>query len=96
MGSFARVRAFVAPLGDALAGTTATVIGCALEGRNIHMLPALADAVIVIGSEGRGLSEEAARHVDYNVTIPRSGQAESLNAAVAAAIVCDNVRRIAG
>lgn len=96
MGSFARVRAFVAPLGDALAATKATVIGCALEGRDIHTLPALADAVILIGSEGRGLSEEAARRVSFNVTIPRMGKAESLNAATAAAIVCDNVRRLAG
>jgi RNA methyltransferase, TrmH family len=94
MGSFARVRAFVADLGAALAGLRAPVIGCALEGRDIHGLPPLADGVIVIGSEGRGLSPEVARVLAYTVTIPRVGAAESLNAAVAAAIVCDNLRRI--
>jgi TrmH family RNA methyltransferase len=31
--------------------------------------------------------------VTQRVTIPRFGGAESLNAAVAAAIVCDNLRR---
>lgn len=96
MGSFARVRAVVAELGTALAGVRAPVIGCALEGRDVHCLPALADAVVVIGSEGRGLSEEARGHLAYSVTIPRRGAAESLNAAVAAAIVCDNIRRSAG
>ena len=96
MGSFARVRAVVAALGTALAGVRAPVIGCALDGRDIHTLPALADAVIVIGSEGRGLSEEAAGRLAYTVTIPRRGSADSLNAAVAAAIVCDNIRRGAG
>jgi len=93
MGSFARVRAVVAPLDAALAGIRAPVIGCALEGRDVHGIPSLADAVIVIGSEGQGLSDGVRRHVAYCVTIPRTGAAESLNAAVAAAIVCDNLRR---
>jgi TrmH family RNA methyltransferase len=96
MGSFARVKTFVAPFASALAGVAVPVIGCALEGRDIHSLPAQANAVIVIGSEGRGLSDEAASRVTFNVTIPRRGSAESLNAAVAAAVVCDNLRRIAG
>jgi RNA methyltransferase, TrmH family len=95
-GSFARVRAIVAALDSAFAGIRAPVIGCALEGRDVHGLPALADAVIVIGSEGRGLSEEVRRRLAYSVTIPRRGRAESLNAAAAAAIVCDNLRRAAG
>jgi TrmH family RNA methyltransferase len=93
MGSFARVRTVVAELGSVLAGLRAPVIGCALEGRDVHSLKALPDAVIVIGSEGRGLSEEVTRNLSYSVTIPRKGAAESLNAAVAAAIVCDNLLR---
>lgn len=93
MGSFARVRAAEAPLGEALAGLRAPVIGCALQGRDVHLLPALADAVLVIGSEGRGLSPEVERLLSYSVTIPRRGRAESLNAAVAAAVICDNLRR---
>ena len=93
MGSFARVRAAEVSLAGALAGVSAPVIGCALEGRDVHALPAVADAVIVIGSEGRGLSAEVMRLVSWTVTIPRRGAAESLNAAVAAAIVCDNMRR---
>jgi TrmH family RNA methyltransferase len=96
MGSFARVRAVVIPLATALAGLRAPVIGCALEGRDVHRLPALADAVIVVGSEGRGLSDETRGLLSYCVTIPRRGEAESLNAAVAAAVVCDNLRRAAG
>lgn len=96
MGSFARVRAISADLGRALAGVRAPVIGCALEGRDVHGLPALTDAVVVIGSEGRGLSEGVGAHLAYSVTIPRRGAAESLNAAVAAAVVCDNLRRAAG
>ncbi|MBS0630334.1 MAG: RNA methyltransferase [Verrucomicrobia bacterium] len=95
MGSFARVTVHTADLAAALAGLPATtpVLGCDLEGRDVHTLPALRDAVIVIGSEGRGLSPAVKAKLTDSVTIPRYGGAESLNAGIAAAIVCDNLRR---
>ena len=93
MGSFARVRVISAPLDQALAGLSVPVLGCDLEGSDVHLLPPIKDAVIVIGSEGRGLSASVQACVSQRITIPRYGAAESLNAAVAAAIVCDNLRR---
>ena len=76
-----------------LADVRVPVIGCDLKGENVHALPASQDIVIVIGSEGRGLSSAVKSLITRFVTIPRFGSAESLNAAVAAAIVCDNLRR---
>jgi RNA methyltransferase, TrmH family len=98
MGSFARVRAHTVDLPAALADVAKTtpILGCDLDGRDVHALPPLRDAVIVIGSEGRGLSESLRQLVTYYVTIARYGRAESLNAAIAAAIVCDNLRRVRG
>ncbi|HTL66750.1 MAG TPA: RNA methyltransferase [Lacunisphaera sp.] len=96
MGSFARVAVHTAPLAEALAGVKAPVLGCELEGENVRALAPCRDAVIVIGSEGRGLSPAVQARVTRRVTIPRHGQAESLNAAIAAAIVCDNLRRASG
>ncbi len=93
MGSFARVAVHTAPLPEALAGVKAPVLGCDLIGEDVHNLPPLDDAVIVIGSEGRGISMAVTELVTRSITIPQSGRAESLNAAVAAAIVCDNLRR---
>ena len=93
MGSFARVRAIIESLPAALAGVAIPVIGCDLDGEPVHALPGTRDAVIVIGSEGRGLSPEVKALLSRTVTIPRLGGAESLNAAVAAGIVCDNLRR---
>ncbi|MDP2136273.1 MAG: RNA methyltransferase [Candidatus Didemnitutus sp.] len=93
MGSFARVEVFTAELADALATCTAPVLGCDLRGEDVHALEPLRDAVIVIGNEGRGLTPAVAARVTRRITIPRFGGAESLNAAVAAAIVCDNLRR---
>jgi TrmH family RNA methyltransferase len=94
MGSFARVACHTTALADVLAGAGVPVLGCDLAGDDVHALPPLRDAVVVIGSEGRGLSPAVAAVVTRRVTIPRLGGAESLNAAVAAAIVCDNLRRI--
>jgi TrmH family RNA methyltransferase len=94
MGSFARVRVHTAELATALTGVRAPILGCDLTGEKVHTLTPLRDAVLVIGSEGRGLSPAVRAFVTYYVTIPRYGAAESLNAAVAAAIVCDNLRRV--
>jgi RNA methyltransferase, TrmH family len=97
MGSFARVPVHTAELSDALAlvapGTP--VLGCDLQGTDVHALTALRAAIVVIGSEGHGLSAAVRQRVTHYVTVPKYGRAESLNAAVAAAIVCDNVRRVA-
>ena len=95
MGSFARVRVHTAQLGDALAPCPAPVLGCDLVGEDVGALPALRDAVAVIGSEGRGLSAAVAARVTRRVTIPKFGGAESLNAAVAAGIVRAQLRRSA-
>lgn len=96
MGSFARVKVHTAPLAEALAGLKAPVLGCDLDGENVHALKPLRDAVVVIGSEGRGLSSAVEVRITRRVTIPKYGGAESLNAAIAAAIVCDNLRRVSG
>ncbi len=47
----------------------------------------LQNAAVIIGSEGRGVTEQALALSDRRVIIPMSGRAESLNAGVAAAIV---------
>ena len=42
---------------------------------------------VVIGSEGNGVRQEILEHADQKLIIPMSERCESLNAAVAAAIV---------
>ncbi|MDF9831934.1 TrmH family RNA methyltransferase [Ereboglobus sp. PH5-5] len=96
MGSFARVRAVATPLAPVLieaAQADTPVLGCDLGGGDVHELEPLHNAVVVVGSEGRGLTPEVRATVTRLVTIPRHGRAESLNAAIAAAIVADNLRR---
>jgi 23S rRNA (guanosine2251-2'-O)-methyltransferase len=50
--------------------------------------------VIVVGSEGRGLSRLVGETCDLTVSIPMVGQTESLNASVAAAVTLAEVARI--
>ena len=58
-------------------------------------LPFAADPlVIVVGSEGRGLSRLVGETCDVTISIPMSGQAESLNASVAAAVTMAEVARV--
>jgi TrmH family RNA methyltransferase len=96
MGSFARLTVHTADLPAALAASSAPIFGCDLEGQDVHRLPPARDAVIVVGSEGSGLSAGVRERVTTRLTIPRYGRAESLNAAIAAAVVCDNRRRALG
>lgn len=48
---------------------------------------------ILIGNEGNGLREEVAKKADVWVRIPMEGQVESLNAAIAAAVMMFEVSR---
>jgi TrmH family RNA methyltransferase len=100
MGSFARVRAVAGELAPVLAeaaGGGVPVLLCDLAGEPVHTLGGLTGpAVVVVGSEGRGPSEPVRRVATRRITIPRLGGAESLNAAVAAGIVCAFLRRPAG
>jgi TrmH family RNA methyltransferase len=93
MGSFARIRAITTELAPALAAAGAPVLGADLEGESVYRLAPAADAVLVIGSEGRGPSPAVRAKVTGWVTIPRTGGAESLNAGVAAGIILAALRR---
>jgi 23S rRNA (guanosine2251-2'-O)-methyltransferase len=49
--------------------------------------------VLVVGSEGKGLSRLVRQNCDQVVSIPMAGQTESLNAAVAAGVVLAEISR---
>ena len=49
--------------------------------------------VVVVGSEGKGLSRLVRQNCDAVVSIPMAGPAESLNAAVAAGVVLSEISR---
>ncbi len=93
MGSFTRVPVYYTPLPEFLQQQTVPVLGAFLEGENVHRFRAPGGGLLVIGNESSGISDKVARFVTHRITIPRFGSAESLNAAVATAILCDNIFR---
>jgi len=50
---------------------------------------------LVVGSESHGIRPELVKQMKHKVTIPGYGDAESLNAAVAAGIVMEKMARAA-
>jgi 23S rRNA (guanosine2251-2'-O)-methyltransferase len=70
------------------------VVGLDPDGdTSIDELDATGDLVIVVGSEGKGLSRLVRENCDTVVSIPMAGPTESLNAAVAAGVVLAEVAR---
>lgn len=72
------------------------VFGTFLDGDNIYRQDLPSDALVVMGNEANGISDELSRHLDNRLTIPSAGAgAESLNVAVATAVtVSEFIRRI--
>ena len=66
----------------------------ALSDRAVDIRSArLSDMALVIGSEGRGVRKEVLENADRELIIPMNTHCESLNAAIAAAIVMWEIRR---
>jgi TrmH family RNA methyltransferase len=94
MGSFVRVVVHYTELTDFLSKNTGfCVYGTFLQGKNIHHIKPKLPAIIVMGSEAKGIGKELTAMIAERITIPRFGNAESLNVAVSTAIVCDNFAR---
>ncbi len=70
------------------------VYGASMEGHNLFRYSLDSSGLIVIGNEGQGISEQTAELVDDWIAIPSGGGAESLNAAVAAGIICACFRNL--
>jgi 23S rRNA (guanosine2251-2'-O)-methyltransferase len=74
--------------------TTAWIYGAdAEEERAYTEVEWTGRAVLVLGSEGRGLRQRVARTCDELVSIPVAGRIGSLNASVAAAVILFEARR---
>jgi TrmH family RNA methyltransferase len=99
MGALARVKIHRVNLYEFLSANTThtTIYGTFLEGENIYQTQLNKTGVIVMGSEGNGISENIKPLITNKITIPpfppNIKSAESLNVAVATAIVCSEFRR---
>ena len=99
-GSFTRVNVFYADLGEYLAKVKAPILGAFMEGVNAHKFTFPKNGVLVMGNESNGITPEIEKLVTQKVSIPsfgstlnKNGQAESLNVAIATAVLLDNWKR---
>ena len=92
MGSVVRVQLWYTDLvAVAKQHTAIPFYAATLSGENIHMMKPLEEGIIVIGNESKGISAALLSCCRHRVSIPRVGQAESLNAAVAAGIILSHL-----
>ena len=92
MGSFTHVHVHKRPLVQFLEKESSRrrILGTFLNGESIGHFDFQSSDIVVIGNESNGISPEVAATVTHRITIPsaaRGDTAESLNAAVAAAVV---------
>lgn len=102
MGSFLRVNIVESTNYIALSQyqNSIPIYGMYLEGENIYNSAINKPAIIVIGSESHGISADLDPIINKKITIPRLyekhtdfAQPESLNAAIATAIICSEINR---
>lgn len=98
MGGIARVKVhytslpdFIRTLGDV------PVFGTFLDGQNMYEQPLSIHGLIVMGNEGNGIGKEVEALINRKLYIPNYPQdretSESLNVAIATAIICAEFRR---
>ena len=93
MGSLARLQIHYTDLTDFIPATGLKVYGALLNGQSIYQTVWANEGLIIMGNEGNGISDEIIALIDQAITIPRIGQAESLNVAVATTIFCSEISR---
>ena len=93
MGSLSRMHILYADLPTLLQHCPLPVYGAFLDGESIHETNFPATGVLVLGNEGNGISKKVHQYISHAVTIPRYGQAESLNVAISAAIFCMKIKK---
>ena len=92
-GSFTRVDVYYADLENYLSETKSPVLGAFMTGENVHKFTFPKKGILVMGNESNGISKEIENLIKQKVTIPSFSKTESLNVAIATAVLVDNWKR---
>ncbi|NDF59537.1 MAG: RNA methyltransferase [Crocinitomicaceae bacterium] len=87
MGAIFRVKVSYRNLIDYLEKTSLPIYGALLNGENVFTTQFNEKGIILLGNEGNGISEVLKKFITNQITIPKFGEAESLNVAMAASII---------
>ena len=97
MGALARVKFHYTDLFQLLSQYDGPVYGTFLDGENIYGQELSENGIIVMGNEGKGISQGVGEMINRRLYIPNypigTQTTESLNVAIATSIVCAEFRR---
>jgi RNA methyltransferase, TrmH family len=93
MGAFTRVHVHRKNLAEYFESCNRPIYGAFLNGESVHNAQFEPNAIILMGNESHGISEQLNTYVSNQITIPKYGQSESLNVAMATGIILDNLKR---
>lgn len=99
MGAIGRVKVHYVDLPAYIASLQekAPVYGTFLDGESIYDKKLENHGIIIMGNEGKGISDECGKHVSERLLIPNypvgRETSESLNVSTATAIICSEFRR---
>lgn len=96
MGSLARVSVHYTDLKPFLMETNAPIYTAVMDGKNVYSEVLPKNALLVMGNEANGVSEDILQLSKYKITIPnfsKNNAAESLNVATATGILLSEFRR---
>lgn len=92
MGSIARVQVVYGELTAILQQEPdLPTYAAVLKGTDLRKQPPIQERIIIIGNESKGISDAVLALSRNRITIPRYGQAESLNAAIATGILLSHL-----
>ncbi|MCB9034746.1 MAG: RNA methyltransferase [Chitinophagales bacterium] len=92
MASIARVKICYIDLIDFLSTTTLPIFVADMQGVNYTTIDFPKKGILLIGNEGNGVKVNLVDLAQHIITIPKIGQAESLNAAIATSLICAKIR----
>jgi TrmH family RNA methyltransferase len=88
MGGHLRVGLFESDPEEFLKAIQLPKLAATLGGQDVYKMNRLKAGVLIIGNESHGVSGKVLSLTTEQITIPRRGGAESLNAGVSAGILC--------
>lgn len=93
MGAIFRIQIHYVDLKEWLNKQNTNIYGALLEGENIYELKELSSGILLLGNEGNGISDDLLQCITHPISIPRFGEAESLNVSIAAGILVSEFAR---
>ncbi len=93
MGALSRVTIDYVDIEEFINTVSLPTFAAVLDGQSIYTTDFGQEGLIIMGNEGNGIRPSLLENINHKVTIPRIGQTESLNVAIATTVFCSELAR---